>query len=70
MKRRNTTSIASNPDSTVRTGEHCPQSGWWFTINAGLRSHPERKTQYITEGSLMPAVNGFPAKWFTARKWD
>lgn len=40
-----------------RTGEHCPVTGWWAPLED--ESHP----QFVTEGSLMPSVNGMSGTW-------
>lgn len=39
------------------TGHHCPETGWW---------EPAEKTGealFISEGELMPAINGLPVVW-------
>lgn len=41
----------------ARTGDHCPASGWWTPLNDEGTGH------YITEGSVMPSVNGVPSRW-------
>ncbi|MFF2315259.1 hypothetical protein ACFVTE_03220 [Arthrobacter sp. NPDC058097] len=44
----------------VRTGEHCPQSGWWVPLGSGSDGADAR---FIGEGSVMPAVGAGPALW-------
>jgi len=51
MKRRQPTRR-----STLKTGEHCQQSGWWA-------SDGDTSPRFISEGSVMPAVAGQPARW-------
>lgn len=40
-----------------RTGEHCPVNGWWVPVDG------EGDACFITEGSIMPPVNGAPGLW-------
>lgn len=40
-----------------RTGEHCPANGWWAPVDG------EGDACFITEGSIMPSVNGAPGLW-------
>jgi hypothetical protein len=42
---------------TPRTGDHCPASGWWAPLN------DEENPHFITEGSIMPSVNGTAMNW-------
>lgn len=44
----------------VRTGDHCPNSGWWTP-----EGDPET-TLFVSEGSLMPAHNGVAVSWTPA----
>ncbi len=44
----------------VRTGEHCPESGWWQPSPASGQAEPPR---FIGEGSVMPASGGAPVLW-------
>ena len=37
---------------SLLTGEHCPSSGWW-AAEVELQA-----VQFISEGSLMPAIQG------------
>lgn len=67
MKRRTTVSQhrlirrnVPNVPATAATGEHCPATGWWIaqgTAGAG---------QYLSEGSLLPALNGESRTWVFA----
>ncbi|TLM81108.1 hypothetical protein FDW83_17660 [Pseudarthrobacter sp. NamE2] len=41
----------------LRTGEHCPVSGWW-----AVASEP-KAARFISEGSVMPAHNGIAVAW-------
>lgn len=64
MKNRNQlqrirTSGADRPHMP-RTGEHCPVSGWWAPLE------DESHQQFVTEGSIMPSVNGMPGTWSQA----
>ncbi len=43
----------------VRTGEHCPESGWWQPLSAGRGA----SSKFFGQGSLMPAVEGAPSFW-------
>lgn len=45
---------------TVRTGEHCPVSGWWAPLD------DEARPQFLSEGSIMPSVNGIAGIWTPA----
>lgn len=50
------------PISAVRTGDHCPTSGWWA---------PDRDAQarqFVSEGSLMPTSNGTATSWMPVRE--
>ena len=59
MKRRSPLprSIRRNA-AAASTGEHCPATGWWIPQGS---TEPRR---YLSEGSLMPALNGKPTAWF------
>ncbi|TQJ34184.1 hypothetical protein FBY36_1415 [Arthrobacter sp. SLBN-122] len=64
MKRRS--HFPSVPPGAARTGEHCPQTGWWNpageeATKASLRAAAEAR--FIGEGSLMPPINGLPGTW-------
>ena len=38
------------------TGHHCPQAGWWL-------SDEDLHPRFISEGDVMPAINGRPTHW-------
>ncbi|MBT2523571.1 hypothetical protein [Arthrobacter sp. ISL-28] len=62
MKRRSPLprSIHRNAAAATSTGEHCPATGWWIP-----QGSPE-PWRYLSEGSLMPALNGQPTVWLRA----
>lgn len=47
----------SGCDLTVGTGHHCPVTGWWEPGGDAARR------RFISEGSLMPALNGSSVSW-------
>lgn len=47
---------------TPRTGDHCPASGWWAPLS------DEERPLFITEGNIMPSVNGTPMIWKPAAR--
>lgn len=53
-------SIHQAAAATTSTGEHCPETGWWIPQGT---SEPWR---YVSEGSVMPALNGQPTAWLRA----
>ncbi|MEV7662031.1 hypothetical protein [Paenarthrobacter sp. NPDC089316] len=57
MKKRRPAASALDHFETASTGHHCPKTGWW-----SLRWHEEAAT-FITEGQIMPAVDGVPTVW-------
>jgi hypothetical protein len=62
MKRRSPQprSIHRPAAAATRTGEHCPATGWWIPQGS---TEPGR---YLSEGSVMPALNGEPTAWLRA----
>lgn len=50
---------------TIRTGEHCPESGWWFPLQPGATRAPSQ-ARFIGEGNVMPAAGGVPIVWVPA----
>jgi hypothetical protein len=72
MKRRRANITASPLELTpVRTGEHCPESGWWYPTQrqvAEATGVPTSTARFISEGSVMPAVGGRAALWLPGRK--
>jgi hypothetical protein len=43
--------------TTATAGEHCPATGWWIPQGTN------ESWQYLSEGNLMPAINGQPTMW-------
>lgn len=67
MKRRRPAYLTAGTETpSVRTGEHCPESGWWFPAQRNLGEAPI-PARYISEGSVMPANSGVPAFWLPGR---
>lgn len=71
MKRRRT-NIAPSPVgfTAVRTGEHCPESGWWYPAQrqvAEATSVATSTARFISEGTVMPAAGGGPTLWLPRR---
>lgn len=63
MKRRaSQLSYLQYASTPVRTGEHCPESGWWYPA-PGERDTAAKDARFISEGNVMPAVAGNPALW-------
>ena len=62
MKRRSPLprSIHRTASAAASTGEHCPATGWWIPRGS---TEPGR---YLSEGSVMPALNGEPTVWHCA----
>ena len=46
----------SSPGLLLRTGEHCTETGWWTPLERG-------GPRFVTQGSLMPALEGQPVLW-------
>lgn len=44
---------------TVRTGEHCPESGWWIPLDLSS----DGAARFVGKGGLMPAFSGAPVIW-------
>ena len=68
MKRRRPEHLApsSAEKTAVCTGEHCPDSGWWYPVQPELAKVLRADTsgaRFIGEGSVMPAVGGKPILW-------
>ncbi|MDT0197477.1 hypothetical protein Q9R30_19220 [Arthrobacter sp. AB6] len=57
MKKRTHPQHTTGMPQSPRTGEHCPVNGWWAPFN------DEKNTHFITEGSLMPSINGSAVVW-------
>lgn len=47
---------AGSPGLLLRTGEHCTETGWWTPQERG-------GPRFVTQGSLMPSVEGHPVLW-------
>lgn len=62
MKRRSPMprSIRRTAGAAISTGEHCPATGWWIPQGS---TEPWR---YLSEGRVMPALNGEPTVWLRA----
>lgn len=76
MKRRSPSPAAAQPTATaapqpptaaVRTGEHCPQTGWWRPLQAGTAEAGPAASglppRFVGQGGVMPAVGGSPSFW-------
>ena len=61
MKKRPPVVDRDSINSTaVRTGEHCPDTGWWLPVAA---EETHAASRFIGRGSVMPAVAGTPTLW-------
>lgn len=47
----------------VRTGEHCPETGWWHAVQPDASSPTSR---FVGRGNVMPAAGG-PSLWVPSR---
>lgn len=57
MKKRPLASLATyNIRVASLTGHHCPQAGWWL-------ADEDLNPRFISEGDVMPAINGRPSHW-------
>ena len=79
MKRRRpaAASVAESKAAAVRTGEHCPQTGWWYPLQPEPAAsaatpaatapapapEPSPVPRFVGQGSVMPAVAGVPSLW-------
>lgn len=73
MKRRRPDHLApsSAEKTAVRTGEHCPDSGWWYPDQPDLAKVLTADTsgaRFIGEGSVMPAIGGKPILWLRGQE--
>lgn len=68
MKKRRprSTGYAEAKSLSVRTGEHCPETGWWHPVEPE-KSGTALPSRFVGEGSVMPAVGGAPAFWVPIR---
>jgi hypothetical protein len=64
MKRRRPAPLgpARTDAAPVRTGEHCPKSGWWYPLQSEFATTPI-PARFIGEGSVLPALEGTPVLW-------
>ena len=75
MKRRRQAQPGPAPAGIppVRTGEHCPESGWWYPLQSDSQEPvtPARfatlASRFIGQGSVMPAVGGAPSLWLPSQ---
>jgi hypothetical protein len=66
MKRRHPDAPSSTEKAAVRTGEHCPDSGWWHPVQPEVATAlvaDASGARFIGEGSVMPAAGGKPTLW-------
>ena len=61
MKRRS--NFLPAPTNGVRTGEHCPRTGWWAPAGGKASTTIAGEPRFIGEGSVMPSINGIPGTW-------
>jgi hypothetical protein len=61
MRYKGASGRQSASNFTSKTGEHCPQSGWW---RAGLRG----TKRFITEGTIMPTEAGQSVQWILTQR--
>lgn len=47
----------TGPQGGLRTGDHCPVSGWWAS-----EVEPQAP-RFISEGSVMPTHHGVAVSW-------
>jgi hypothetical protein len=64
MKRRRPSHQVPTGTEAVaaRTGEHCPESGWWFPRGHHL-AEAHSASVFVSEGSIMPPLDGSPTLW-------
>ena len=66
-KRRPTSTGFSEAKSLpVRTGEHCPETGWWDPVQPE-KAGTALPSRFVGQGSVMHAVTGAPAFWVPTR---
>lgn len=66
-KRRPTSAGYAQPETfPVRTGEHCPETGWWRPVPTE-KTNTATPSRFVGEGSVMPSVSGAPAFWVPNR---
>lgn len=64
MKRRRPARLTAVQEeaAAVRTGEHCPDSGWWYPVQRDMDA-TLMLGRFVAEGNVMPTVGGAPALW-------
>jgi hypothetical protein len=50
----------------VRTGQNCPETGWWQPLQSENMSEVQA-SRFIGKGCPMPAAGGLPAIWIQGR---
>ncbi|MFC7847024.1 hypothetical protein ACFUTU_00955 [Arthrobacter sp. NPDC057388] len=65
MKRPSAFSTTAREPAAVRTGEHCPRTGWWYPLQAEPAATVQAP-RFVGQGSVMPAVDGSPSEWLPA----
>jgi hypothetical protein len=73
MKRRRPEHLAPSfaENAAVSTGEHCPDTGWWYPAPSEVATVLTADTsgaRFIGEGSVMPAVGGKPVLWLRGQE--
>lgn len=65
MKRRRASIVPSPVEFTAdRTGEHCPESGWWYPAQRTAEAISlDSSARFISEGAVMPAAGGRATLW-------
>lgn len=63
MKRRDlyprTLDVVARAETSAKTGEHCPSTGWWVAEPDAAVKDPA----FFVRGSLMPASAGQASAW-------
>jgi hypothetical protein len=63
MKRRDPfarSASRARQERLVRTGEHCPSTGWWMV---DAQAAADGAPRFFVRGSMMPSFGGAPASW-------
>lgn len=47
---------------TIRSGEHCPKTGWWQPLQSEDRDQ-RASSRFVGQGCVMPNVNGESTLW-------
>jgi len=64
-KLRPTPNLRPETSAPVRTGEHCPESGWWLPATS---AEHEAASRFVGQGSLMPTFAGTPSAWIPSQE--